>query len=161
MTEQDTTTPTTKPSWAPPQPLEYWIVRLKLLNIVSSKPQGYSYSKREGRNDQLMCLYWHEGEDGGEPGCIIGHLLADLGAPAEFLIACDNEGKGSSLDQVIKSGVLDGVFEDNVALALRFLQTKQDSGVTWERAMEAMDDFWAGLRTLEYHQAAQARQAQK
>lgn len=160
MTEQDTTTPTTKPSWAPPQPLEYWVVRLKLANIVSSKPEGYGYDRREGKQGELSCLYWHKGEDsdGGEPGCIIGHLLADLGAPAEFLAACDDSPKGSALDQVIKEGMLDGVFEDRTALALRHLQTQQDSGRSWARAMESMDDFWAGLRALEYHQAAQAKQ---
>lgn len=153
MTENGTVQ-TTRPDWFPAKPLEYWPVRLKLVEIVAAKPEGYRYERREGRNGELTCLYWHEGEDSGsgEPGCIIGQLLASLGAPGEFLAQCDDGSSSSSLDNLIKRGKLDGVFEDRTALALRYLQCQQDSGMTWDRAMQSMENFWCGLRALEHHQ---------
>lgn len=159
MTENGTVQ-TTRPDWFPvEEPYGYGELYPRIVKIVMDKPEGYNYRRHIGSNGSLTCLYWHKGADSGsgEPGCIIGHLLASLGAPPEFLAECDGEGNGSSLDNLVKTGKLDGLFEAKAVLALVHLQRVQDNEEPWTQALEAMKNFWAGMRSLERHQAEQAK----
>jgi hypothetical protein len=146
MTENDTKPEPIKPDWAPSAPLEYHQVFGKLSVIIASKPEGYCYDRPDGIS---ACQYWHS--ETGEPGCLVGQLLLAIGAPWEFLVACDKAGNNAAIDQLIKDGKLHGVFETRTGLALKHLQTQQDSGEPWSRCLEQMQSFWAGLRSLERH----------
>lgn len=152
MTENGTVR-TVKPDWFPAEPYRYWELYLGLAQIVNSKPEGYKYGGY-GTTTAKACLYWHP--DDSEPGCIIGHLLAQLGAPADFLTACDAATRSSGLDNLIEVGMLDGLFEPHAALALRHLQRRQDGDHSWAQALDSMVDFWSGLRALDrYNQDRQ------
>lgn len=147
MTENDTKPEPVKPDWAPSKPLEYHEVYSRLCAIVASKPEGYTYVNPDFGTS---CQYWHSKTR--EPGCLVGQLLMDIGAPWEFLVACDSAGAGASIDRLIRDGKLHGVFELRTGMALKHLQSQQDAFTPWADCLQQMHSFWAGLRALERHQ---------
>lgn len=82
------------------------------------------------------CVYFDEE---GEPSCILGHIISDLG------ITSENVGNHNSktCDKIIGSkndspwrGKIMVHASPRVQVALRDLQRKQDMGVPWGRALE-------------------------
>lgn len=137
--------PALRPEWFPADPYTFHELTPHLSEIVDSMPDGYVYERAE----ICKCTYWHEDQD--LPGCIIGRLMTRLGAPKEFLIACDEDPKDSGLDSLINQGMLKGLFEERTGWALRHLQLHQDAGVPWYQALEMARSYWAGLRKAEVH----------
>lgn len=90
--------------------------------IVQEYGEDYVYQSH-GDGTGVPCRYiWN-----GEPDCIIGKLLARLGADEPFLDKCDTIGSIRELAEQGKVNV-----EDDVLLyALRALQSAQDNGEAW------------------------------
>lgn len=140
MDEQD------KFAWVPVKPWTFPQLLPKLWEIVTTKPVGYTYNRAHTAS---VCLYWHKGEDSGsgEPGCIIGHLLAALGVPNEIIQSCDHVGGTTStgIGQLIDSGQLKGLFDERATPALAKLQSGQDSGTSWSEAVAVASAYWDGM----------------
>lgn len=148
-----------KPDWFPPKPYQFHELIPHLESIVESMPTGHVYPRAAKiKDNEEGCAYWHARE--GQPGCIIGRLMARLGASGEFLAACDDVPNGSGLDTLISAGILAGLFEKRAAWALRHLQALQDGGVPWSQAVEQARSYWAGIRDAERDLARAAIAAQ-
>lgn len=147
MTEKHTT------SWPLKQPMPYLAAYRLMQTVVASMPEGYIYA-RPGHgtaNEWISCVYWHSDEN--RPGCAIGRLLHEMGAPSELLECLDTSPRGGTLDRIIECGLLPGVFEPDAAAALRYFQMHQDNGVAWFKCLEMMNHFHAGFEVAERRNA--------
>jgi hypothetical protein len=73
-----------------------------------------------------VCLYYN---DDNTPGCIVGHVLADIGYGPNAV----NEGAGASSLPVIKLA-----FDGDSQTLLDCVQESQDAGSSWGEAVEGV-----------------------
>lgn len=74
------------------------------------------------------CLYTHAN---GEPGCIIGHGLAELGYHIPYE---DEDNVGTGVSTLYAMGIIIGSMDDRNWLIK--VQNEQDCGISWGRAVE-------------------------
>ncbi|MEW2302590.1 hypothetical protein AB0958_21900 [Streptomyces sp. NPDC006655] len=82
------------------------------------------------------CLYVHTAEDGTRsPGCLVGHVLARLGAPLEKFEPLEGTGACNVVPVFLDiTGEPDDVRE--AELELVYAQCEQDGEATWADALE-------------------------
>lgn len=102
----------------------------EIREIVASKPKDYVYPKVRSPHDGegLLCQYF----DKGKPSCIIGHWLARHDAQSAM------EGENA---EVVVPILVPGI-EGKACSFLDYLQSAQDSGMTW---IESFDQAIAAL----------------
>lgn len=132
----------TKPDWFPKEPYSWYQVVPRLIEIVESMPEGYVYDREQFGSK--ACLYWSTSRD--MPGCIIGRLMAKLGAPPQFLKDCDNNRRGSGVESLMALGILTGLFDAETGAVLNRIQLHQDGGVSWYESVERGSAYWSGIR---------------
>jgi len=145
----DQTVPETiKPEWLPDAPLSWFRIESLLRQIVESKPDDYTYPRRTkaGPHGDKACAYWHS-ED-SEPGCLIGHLMFRLGAPADFLNACDRHPGGSGIEVLHNHKIVSDLFDDEAVMVLTYIQGRQDSGSTWAQALKLGIAYFSGTHAM-------------
>lgn len=135
--------PPERPSWIPSAPLRWREVRSTLSEIVRRYPDDYVYTRPASTDGSASaCLYWHAGES--QPGCLIGRLLAELGVPPFILAACDSHASGSQIG-TLSAFLLKGLFDQETIRTLGVIQSHQDSGTTWQLALQTGNVFHMGL----------------
>ena len=96
--------------------------------------------EKKGADHKSRCVYFN---GAGEPVCIIGHVLVDLGFTQEELWACN----GTTFYSIVTGAIeeympnpLEGrlEFTDGAAEVLTKAQNIQDEGRTWGEALEAV-----------------------
>lgn len=94
---------------------------------IAKKGADYIYTAPE-TDDYLpgQCLYMH----GDEPGCIMGHILMDLG----FELNSGHEGMGIDTLLVDLARDHDLRVTDRAAILLSWVQWGQDNGESWGEA---------------------------
>jgi|SRR5882757_1231821 len=113
------------------------IVVAGLRDLVVLKGEDYVYEP-DGRD---RCDYVRS----GEPSCIVGRFLANLGVPLERLEKADATYGGISvgtlLEQLEEEGVIDRV-SFRATQVLSKVQHRQDSGIPWGVAVqEALEEI--------------------
>jgi hypothetical protein len=111
---------------------------LSTLRQIAEESPEKVYEAPEGMRDEWgSCYYVHHNEDGTEsPGCIVGQVLHRLGVPLAKLKEAETLGATAAV-RLTTQGV-----SDNVSDFLRFVQQKQDRGVTWSKAVaDALEDY--------------------
>ena len=104
-----------------------------LEEVVREKGGDYVYPNLD------RCIYF---DDEGAPSCIVGHVLAKLGAIEGDLKS--KIGPGIKVNEaLLTSLIIDGIeLEEDAMNLLRAAQRKQDEGSTWGAAVSKAR-YWA------------------
>jgi hypothetical protein len=105
------------------------MVREGIPDIIQQEGSAFQYSPHSGSGG--TCTYVWE----GEPDCLIGRYLVDLGLPIEAFLG--HEGKG--VDDLFLDGHLkkyEFSAEPEAILAMKNIQDLQDNELTWGEAYE-------------------------
>lgn len=105
--------------------------------VVFEKGADFRYQKVASPNGYPWCVNFHE----GQPSCIVGHVLANLGLTGE------DAGRWRVAGDVGVSetfGRLDGTefgwtADTDAADILTIAQSQQDNGMTWGEALSAAE----------------------
>lgn len=105
---------------------------------VHERGGDFRYQDRYGTGGELvnMCAYEVE----GEPACIVGLALHKLGWPVRELVEIDCADEGGGIADLIAAEhvfIADGGARRVVIAMLSDAQTTQDTGATWEEALQA------------------------
>jgi len=109
------------------------MVQEDLPAIIATKGEDFQYEVHPGSGG--TCLYVWE----GEPDCLIGCYLADLGLPLEAF----SKFEGSGIDSAFGNGHLEefGFTADYEAInAMERIQNLQDNQYTWGDAYDRIFD---------------------
>jgi hypothetical protein len=108
-----------------------------LRQIAEENPEKVYVAPADMRDEWGSCYYVHRDDQGNEsPGCIVGQVLHRLGVPLADLKEAETLGATAAV-RLTTQGV-----SDNVSDFLRFVQQKQDRGVTWSKAVaDALEDY--------------------
>lgn len=104
-------------------------VAARLGAIASRAGSGFCYDQKGH-----ACVYFYE----GEPSCIIGHLLAELGIPANVAYEAQNF---HTLATSGKYPEITALFDEKAVLYATAVQRLQDRGVPWLAAARA-PEMW-------------------
>lgn len=102
-----------------------------LRKIVFEKGADFTYHKVE---NSVTCHNFH----GDEPGCIVGHVLVELGLDsslAQRLRIEGSENAAVSCDRLSRSPEFDWAFDEDTVQVLTVAQVAQDDGKTWGEAL--------------------------
>jgi hypothetical protein len=115
------------------------LVRAALDRAVARKGVNYVYTADIKPDDQYVYV-----NDDGTPGCIVGHVLLDLGVPASAFLHGSVPGLFGTAERinVTRFGMMKDAlpieFADNrVLYALTRAQELQDDGAAWGEARDA------------------------
>lgn len=115
-----------------------------LVKAVEDRGVNYTY---DYKFDSAVCRYVHRD---GEPGCIIGHVLEQMGRLDE--VEYDTTLNTSGVDTLHHEiGLFSGVEKETLFEGLQSAQGEQDSGGTWGKALQAFD--WAVEHERKYRTA--------
>lgn len=107
--------------------ITYSMVENDIPRIIAQKSTNFTYTTHSGSNG--TCTYvWK-----GEPDCLIGRYLVDLGLPIEAFEP--HEGKG--VDDLFQDGHLEGYefsAEPEAIIAMAKIQHLQDNDYSWGEA---------------------------
>lgn len=105
------------------------VVNAVLTGIVAEKPAGFRYTDPYGvvAGDGADCLY---ADRDGKPSCLVGVLAARLGIPLPKYDTWDNgQGIRNGAEQIAQ------YFTEEARARLVTVQSRQDEGETWARAI--------------------------
>lgn len=103
------------------------IVTPIIRELVSEFGADYVYKKEEREiNEGVTCSY----QENGKPSCIVGHVLDRAG------VEYDPEWEGRDCWRILERGGAPG----NLASALSYAQSQQDSGKTWGEALKVYEE---------------------
>jgi hypothetical protein len=123
-----------------PQPIDGARALQLLREVVAERPD-YVYRPPNAASDDAMepCVYQH----GGQPSCVVGHVLVRAGRPITALTVLDDEGVSASM-----LNSFDGTIEEIAADILREAQRIQDRAwfrhddtATWGAALASAERY--------------------
>lgn len=119
------------------------VVTFELEALVNEKGENFIYEQQvDPESGRAKCVYVHD----GEPSCIVGRVLANLGVPLDRLALAD-AGPGTSADMLLNQLRDEDVITipDGVQLALQEAQSRQDYRQSWGTAVRSakniMEEF--------------------
>ena len=101
-------------------------------NAVADRGADYVYPKQDDLPYGNVCLYWHPGDNDGAggPGCIVGHVLTQLGVDPDTLQQHEGD---SAFHLLMEDEVYPTTLE--AARILSDVQRRQDEGFSWGEAV--------------------------
>lgn len=123
-------------------------VKSRIKAIIDAKGADHVYKKRYTSAGAMGCTYAYD----GQPDCIVGHLLVELGVPVEHLDYTSVERRDFS-DHTISGAEYEIAREYGIEFtsdALDFLtgvQAMQDAGESWGASFDyyATRDAFRGI----------------
>lgn len=112
--------------------------------VVFEKGADYVYVRPNPDRD--TCVNFHD----GQPSCIVGHVLANLGVTGEKAEEFGIAGSQGVYDAVrsINASDLPWTINSEACLVLGAAQAVQDAGGTWGEALEAAESEWDSYQGL-------------
>jgi hypothetical protein len=115
------------------------VVREGLLALVEQEGEDFVYEGVKQHDGYPKCVYVRN----GEPDCIVGRLLANLGVPVDRLVEADEDQymtgvpAAQLLGELREEGVITLATGEGVANALAQVQHLQDSRIAWGAAVDS------------------------
>lgn len=108
---------------------------------VADEHPGYIYTAQLRPDDSRVCLYWHDGDGGGCPGCIFGHAFHRLGVDMSTL--------GNWKVSVLLARWFGGFADDPLYRHFQGVQNRQDGAfgekpLPWRQCVELLREAYPG-----------------
>lgn len=103
----------------------------ELRKIVAEKGEDFVYYGNPDDQDDISCYYVKD----GQPDCIVGHLLVNLGVELELLD--HNDGIGQGFARTVLADLKNYVsFDEKTVSLLAAAQIYQDRHETWGESLQ-------------------------